>query len=371
MNTAQNKLDPAIIDEFRDVINEHGLIYHIYKNRDGRDQWSVICSAMDWIEVAVTGIDPSKIIMAHSNEASISAMTFVNCIDIMWEGIQQLHRVIVDRNTIPFAGDHTIFQKDASDNNYWKAIRAIFAAHPVNLYDITGKEEKTTEKWFASWSGAFIGYGDISVYLYSNIPGKKAEQRNLEKRKLMEFAISRYNYLNTLKDIIRVRSNEYLEKHRRKSLRIYPTDTPEQIVAYTDYLIGENSLRWDNPYYLEKLSEIRDAFSVSFKGDNNQTALKIYQQALLKGLDRIREAISKLDYELDDEGDFVDAVPPIEYQYACEHIFDENKAGLMSFGISKMQQYFGDIISYDECISRREFIVLTKAGLYLKQENKK
>ena len=35
MNTAQNKLDPAIIDEFRDVINDHDLIYHIYKNMEG------------------------------------------------------------------------------------------------------------------------------------------------------------------------------------------------------------------------------------------------------------------------------------------------------------------------------------------------
>lgn len=34
--------------QFRDKVNENDLVYHIYRNRDGKDQWSIICSAMDW-----------------------------------------------------------------------------------------------------------------------------------------------------------------------------------------------------------------------------------------------------------------------------------------------------------------------------------
>ena len=120
----------------------------------------------------------------------------------------------------------------------------------------------------------------------------------------------------------------------------------------------------------EELQEIRDAFSVSVKGKNNQIALFQYQQALLKELPVIHEAIAKLDYDICDENSFVDVAPPIEYQYACEHIFDEHKADLMDFGISKMKQYFGDIINYDECQSRLEIAVLTKAGIYLTQNIK-
>lgn len=370
MNCAQNQLDPGIINEFRDKINEHGLIYHIYKDIDGRDQWGLICSAMDWIDVAVTGIDTSKIVVANSNEASISVMTFVNCIDVMWEGIQQLHRVFVNQHTIPFKSNHSIFQKDATDNEYWKAIRAIFAAHPVNLKNITGKENENKERWFASWSGEIIGRGDISVLLYSSIPGKQSETRDLETGKLMDFAMQRYNYLYNLIDIVNSRREEYLEKHRKTPLRTFAIDAPSQIVNYASYLIDENELRWNNPYYLEKLYEIKDAFSVSFTDKNNQIALSRYQQALLKELPVIREAIAKLDYDIYDENSFVDVAPPIEYQYACEHIFDEHKAALLGFGTSKMEQYFGDTINYDECHSRLEITVLTKAGLFLKQSMK-
>ena len=33
--------------QFRDKVNENDLVYHIYRNRDGKDQWNIICSAMD------------------------------------------------------------------------------------------------------------------------------------------------------------------------------------------------------------------------------------------------------------------------------------------------------------------------------------
>ena len=39
--------------QFRDKVNENDLVYHIYRNRDGKDQWSIICSAMDWMPGAV------------------------------------------------------------------------------------------------------------------------------------------------------------------------------------------------------------------------------------------------------------------------------------------------------------------------------
>ncbi len=370
MYPSQRKLNPSIINKFRETINEHSLIYHIYKDIDGKDQWGLICSAMDWIDVAVTGIDTSKLSFANSNEASISVMTFISCIDVMWEGVQQLHRVFVKQCTIPFENNHSVFQKDAADNEYWKAIRAMFAAHPVNLKNITGKECESKERWFASWSGAFLGNGDISVLLYSNIPGKQSEKRDLETGKLMDFITQRYNYLYDLIDVVKSRREEYLEKYRQTPLRTCAMDTPPQIVDYANYLIGENELRWYNPYYFEKLQEIRDAFSVSVKEKNNQIALFQYQQALLKALPVIHEAIAKLDYDICDENSFVDVAPPIEYQYACEHIFDEHKADLMDFGISKMKQYFGDIINYDECQSRLEIAVLTKAGIYFTQNIK-
>ena len=81
--------------QFRDKVNENDLVYHIYRNRDGKDQWSIICSAMDWIEVVADSIDSSALSLKNDNASSVKLMTFVVCIDILWEAIQQLHRVFI------------------------------------------------------------------------------------------------------------------------------------------------------------------------------------------------------------------------------------------------------------------------------------
>ena len=36
-------------------------------------------------------------------------MTFIMCIDVMWEAVQQLHRIFFDTSTIPFADNTEVF----------------------------------------------------------------------------------------------------------------------------------------------------------------------------------------------------------------------------------------------------------------------
>lgn len=133
------------------------------------NQWSIICSAMDWVDVVVEEIDTSKLCSKNDNASSIKMMTFINCIDVLWESIQQLHRVIFDPRSIPFQDDSSVFTDklyESSDNEYFKTIRACFSAHPVNLNDRFNGEGK--EQRYASWSGGGFGCKDFSVMLYSN-----------------------------------------------------------------------------------------------------------------------------------------------------------------------------------------------------------
>ena len=46
-------MDSKLIDLFREKVNNNGadLILHRYRNNNGKNQWSIICSAMDWISV--------------------------------------------------------------------------------------------------------------------------------------------------------------------------------------------------------------------------------------------------------------------------------------------------------------------------------
>ena len=143
------KLDLNQIETFRKKVNENWAVYHIYRNYKGKDLWGVICSAMDWITVGVSGIDLSSLSAENSNDASKKMMLFLSCIDVMWEGISQLYRVFYESKNIPMSDDHTVFNQKKTDNDYFKDIRAIFMAHPVNLRDIYGK----SDKWFSSWSG--------------------------------------------------------------------------------------------------------------------------------------------------------------------------------------------------------------------------
>lgn len=164
-------MDASLISKFRNRVNEHNLIHHIYRKYNGKNKWSVICSAMDWIQIGVFGSDASALERNNSDQASVRVITFLSCIDVMWEGIQQLHRVFFDTDAISFKDSRDIFHKTMDDNHYWKEIRAAFAAHPCNL-DGVDKGEKRFASWFG---GGFGSSGDFSVILYSNDPNKGSE----------------------------------------------------------------------------------------------------------------------------------------------------------------------------------------------------
>lgn len=49
-------------------------------------------------------------------------MTFIVCIDVLWEAIQQLHRVLLNTENIPFVNEKSVFQHkkfETTDNKYF------------------------------------------------------------------------------------------------------------------------------------------------------------------------------------------------------------------------------------------------------------
>ena len=44
---------------------------------------------MDWISVVVDEIDVKKLSYKNDNDSSIRVMTFIVCIDVLWEAIQR------------------------------------------------------------------------------------------------------------------------------------------------------------------------------------------------------------------------------------------------------------------------------------------
>jgi hypothetical protein len=205
-------MDKGLAYEFRKKVNEDNMIYHIFINKNNNNKWNILCSAMDWIEVALEGIEPPALSRGNDNKSSIGLITFVSCIDILWEAIQQTHRVLFDTTEIPFKDDSSIFKQDVSDNIYFKTIRACFAAHPVNLQKVFSDDDRN-ERRFASWPRHIFSNKDLSVFLYSNIPEKKSRLVDVSFSELMEFAKSRYSYLNELikqiEKIVAAYKNDY------------------------------------------------------------------------------------------------------------------------------------------------------------------
>lgn len=88
-----SKMDSTLINTFRNEVNDQDLVLQMYHSRDGKALWNIICSAMDWIDVVVGEIDVHKLLRGNDNKSSIHFITFISCADVLWEAIQQLHRV--------------------------------------------------------------------------------------------------------------------------------------------------------------------------------------------------------------------------------------------------------------------------------------
>ena len=352
-------MESFLINAFRDKINEYDLILHIYRNYKGKNKWNTICSAMDWIQVGVSGVDLSSLDHTNTDQASVKVITFLSCIDVMWEGIQQLHRVFYDTTAIPFTDDKSIFKRDIDDNRYWKEIRAAFAAHPTNL-DGTVKGEKR----FASWSGGGFGKsGDFSVIVYSNDPQKNYEFFDISFKEIMDFATKRYDYLNILMKRTDVIIYEWCEKWRNTPIVLSGKDLVD-----ISTLLKENVNRLDNDYYEYRLEAIKSAFEVEINGEKNTNVVNEFREALKIEIQMIYQILQNM--ELDFEYEPVDdGIGDLAYHYENQQIFEPGK-GMLSWAVAKLRKPIGKYVDLGTWETIEELQILVRTGWWMYNKNK-
>ena len=354
-------MNSALINSFRDRANDHSLILHIYRNYKGKNKWNAICSAMDWIQIGIAGIDDkSNLERDNSDSASIKFMTFISCIDVMWEGIQQLHRVFFDEAGIPFAGKNEIFQQDMDDNQYWKEIRAAFAAHPTNL-----DGHKDGERRFASWSGGGFGNkGDFSVLIYSNDPDQVGPIFfDIKFDEIYQFAASRYEYIHTIMDQMHKKVAEWCEKWKRIQFAL-----SDDVKSNIDILLLENKNRLGNDFYQERLNEIKRAYAVNPSSNNNAQLIIEYREALSPEIEHISYVLQSmlLDYEYTLLNDSADP----QYIYPNQHIFEPEK-GMLNWAVEALKVPLGSYIDFDSYGSLTELQTLVRAGWWKYNQKRK
>ncbi|OME30647.1 hypothetical protein BSK63_17290 [Paenibacillus odorifer] len=141
----------------------------------------------------------------------------------------------------PLKKDDSVFNAAVPDDAYFAQIRACFGAHPVDLRSSDGT--KSTDKCFASWSidisNNIGGYGDYSVYLYSNNPDVVQPIRfSMSFAKIHEYAIKRYSLLSNVINVIEKKNAIFVEEQR-----LWRIGRSSDVVEQLQILLKENSTR--------------------------------------------------------------------------------------------------------------------------------
>ena len=364
-------MDRSLISKFRDEVNDQDLVIQMYHNRNGKALWNIICSAMDWIDVVVDSIDIHKLSWGNNHDASIKMMTFIVCVDVLWESIQQLHRVIFDVKDIPFQADTSIFKHKlfpTTDNNYFKTIRACFATHQINLCDqFSGNGRK--EKRYASWSGGVTKSGDFAVTLYSNDPEQKPLIMDIYFNELLDFAKTRYNHLQTIMVEIKRQKEEYFDYWRKQVIPI--SDDPlEQITILTHEV---QQRYYSSDYYKYELEKLRVIFSTDITNSENKKIVENYKAALLTEIKDLHTNLQKMTCtELNSKQSINDSYPSsCHYAYSklSDTVYGNGNPALIY--VESFETYLKDWINFSEICSIEELYTVVCAGFFALNTSKK
>jgi hypothetical protein len=232
-------LDSSLLEKFKQAVSDHDdFLINTYSNYNGKNLWSLICSAKDWLSVSVNGLPYIDLNHSHDDVRSLNVLQLITTYDIVLQSIEQLHRVF--DMEYPLKKDDSVFNAAVPDDAYFAQIRACFGAHPVDLRSADGT--KSTDKYFASWSSDISSIGgnrDYSVYLYSNNPDTVQPIRfSMSFAKIHEYTIKRYSLLSNVISVIEKKNGIFVEEQRRLGI-----GRSSDVVEQLQILLKENSIR--------------------------------------------------------------------------------------------------------------------------------
>lgn len=277
-------INSTLIDKFRRKMNSsHYFVMNQYRNKQGKNLWNIICSSMDWIQVAAEGIPYIELKHNNSNVASLNLMQLLCAMDLIKESIHQLYRVF--ELEYPFEKDRSVFQKEKSDDDYFKHIRAVFGVHPVNL------KGEDSSRYFASWSTQELE-GDFSAYVYSNKVGVEDQLYSIMIDDLYQYTNKRYLLLEEI--IIKVEQDFLSHNHKHKETDIIlaqsPIDSLRILKKENMERYGEREAHWYEIEELQRLYSIDiSAFDIPV-----QVMLKKYLEALLVVIEEIHQNLQSM-----------------------------------------------------------------------------
>ncbi len=283
--------EKKIIDDFREQANAFDWACITYSNRyrDGkqRDDWSLICSAMDWIDVAARYL--RKYPLPRDRAESMEVLAYILSIDNIVEAVTQLHSVVLSTKEKVFCGENDCFPNNEfnmNDFEYFKRLRACFGAHPVNIGNRRGEK-----KMFASWSGDFSLSGDFAVMLYSENVGEDYISLDISFSQLNNYGEKYYNHLVFLRDELKRQLVEYIEQKKNELFEC--TGNP---IERLNVLYHENNTRLFSASYNGAIEKLHMIFSEPITNELNAQMVENYRDALLSGIDELQSNLQSMQY---------------------------------------------------------------------------
>ncbi|MBU5288280.1 hypothetical protein AALJ34_16755 [Paraclostridium bifermentans] len=355
-------MDKSIISRFRNFANKNVdfMIQHYIKENE-KNLWNCICSCMDWIDVSVDYINCIKYDEENISCKTMQIYSYISSIDIICEAITQLHRVIVNRKTVPFKNDFTVFRKnlDMDDNKYFKHIRASFGAHPTNI-EISGL------RYFASWpTEKVFTECDFEVRLYTNDKDGEDITTGIKFDELNQFLEIRYNYLNELISAIKLDIENDIKKKSERNINI--VDDP---IEQLEILKDELDKRLENDYYENLINNLIMMFSANITEIKNKGIISNYIKELRLLIDEIRINIQNMEFkELENEC-LIDFNLPNKIKYEIsktyDYIYSDKYDPILKFNIEQISQYLNEyiVINIHMDMDKNELLLALNAGLF-------
>lgn len=361
-------IDDTLITDFRDVVNEGEFAYSYFINRNGKNQFSPICSCMDWISVSVRYLMNFPELSEDIDVKAIQVYSLISSIDITVEALQQLHRIIESdpkltnwpfRNSVSSFKNKTPYLSSEDDDTYFKSIRAIFGAHPTNLKNIHG------ERLFASWPHFHaFNENDFTISLYNNKHGIDDVIFGIKFDELITYVESRYNYLATLKDsVIAVRNKHY----STLSKQIIPST--DNIHAELRLLLSEVAVRGDNDYYRMEVEGLIKLFGGKVKESHLQGEVEVFLSKLHPIAVEIRYNLQEMNIEdlTTKHGVIISRLPKNALHYVLQKMFtwlhSDRYDPMGGFYVNKLNEYSGG--RYNFCSEDDDSTTLLKLRMML------
>ncbi|MBU3130559.1 hypothetical protein [Clostridium tagluense] len=354
-------IDRGLLSAFNKKVNGNSYFtLYSYRNKNEKNQWSCICSCMDWISVTMDYLINHKYDSENINIMSMQVYTYISSIDIIWQSIQQLHRVIIDVKSIPFKGELIIFSDNdicEDDNEYFKHIRAVFGAHPVNLKDRKGR-------WFASWptTEVYTEY-DFAVSLYSANTSDKSIVFGFRFSEIEEFLESRYGYLKLLIDELEKQYKTYCMKMTDKVI-----DYSEDVIEQLKILQVESKNRLDNDYYKYIIDELIIIFEAENTMIENKKVVKDYRNKLNDVIIELKNNLQQMKFEELKSNNIIEHNHPQKIHYPLSKIYEclngSDDNFMYSYYIKIISEFLKEYTIIKEHMDKKEIFMLIKAGLY-------